>query len=81
MSVFGQTSGNKLWSPSKYSRLWSQHFVNVENPLPTMNLMYDGYESKVLKGFPSLGGETCRCFPNHRILFLFLWCARYVYQI
>ena len=40
---------NSPWSPSKYSRLCSQHFANVEssleNPIPKMNLVYDRYES------------------------------------
>ena len=53
MFLFGKSSGNKVWSPSKYSRLCSQHFVNdessVENPIPTMNLVYDRYESNVKK--------------------------------
>ena len=44
---------NSAWSLSKYSRLCSQHFVNVEpsleNPIPTMNLVYDIYEWRNLK--------------------------------
>ena len=47
MSVFGQTSGNKLVSLKIF------HCVNVEpsleNPIPTMNLVYDRYESSVKK--------------------------------
>jgi len=60
MSVFGQTSGNKLWSPSKYSILCSQHIINaessLENLIPTMNLVYDRYKSSV-KRSPFFGVE------------------------
>ena len=47
--LIGRKSGDQLWYPLKDSRMCSQHFVNSEpsldNPLPTMNLGYDGYES------------------------------------
>ena len=43
--------GKKLWSPSKDSRICSNHFIDgqptVDNPYPTLNLGYDGYKDRV----------------------------------
>jgi len=61
---------NSAWSPSKYSTLCSQHFVNVEpsleNPIPTMNVVYDRYESSV-KEVPSLEWRNLKMvFPESK---------------
>ncbi|KAH3816543.1 hypothetical protein DPMN_118060 [Dreissena polymorpha] len=49
--LIGRKNGSKLWTPGKDSRVCSNHFVEgqptVQNPLPTLNLGYDGYESRV----------------------------------
>ncbi|KAH3882548.1 uncharacterized protein LOC127831775 [Dreissena polymorpha] len=49
--LIGGRNGNKLWSPSKDSRLCCSHFVDwkptKDNPNPTVNLGYDGAEKRV----------------------------------
>ncbi|KAH3855468.1 uncharacterized protein LOC127871016 [Dreissena polymorpha] len=49
--LIGRRNGNKLWSPSKDSRLCCSHFVDgkptKDNPNPTVNLGYDGAEKRV----------------------------------
>lgn len=49
--VVGRQDGNKLWSPPKDSRVCSKHFVDSqptsENPLPTLQMGYDGAEKRV----------------------------------
>ena len=41
----------KLWSPSKDSRICSKHFIDgeptVQNPHPTLELGYEGYQNRV----------------------------------
>ena len=49
--LVGRQDGRRLWSPSKDSRVCSNHFVDgkptLENPLPTINLGYAGAEGRV----------------------------------
>ena len=49
--LIGRRTGNKLWSPTKDTRVCSSHFVggepSLEHPMPTLNLGYDGYEARV----------------------------------
>ncbi|XP_053379793.1 uncharacterized protein LOC128548566 [Mercenaria mercenaria] len=49
--LVNRINGNKMWSPSKDSRVCSKHFLEgeptLQNPFPTLHLGYDGFESKV----------------------------------
>jgi len=49
--LVGRLDGTKLWSPSKDSRVCSRHFVEkqptLQNPLPTLNMGYDGADKRV----------------------------------
>ena len=89
MTMFEQTSGNKLWFHLKYSRLCSQHFVNVESSLEkwkshsndelsVWKTMID--TSQVLKGVPSLEWRNLKMvFPESKNnMLLFWWRARFV---
>lgn len=49
--LIGRQDGKTLWSPSKDSRVCSDHFPEkeptVQNPLPTLNLGYDDAEKRI----------------------------------
>lgn len=48
--LIGRSDGKKVWSPSKDSRVCSSHFMDGKptstNPLPTVNLGYEGAEKR-----------------------------------
>ncbi|WAR01049.1 hypothetical protein MAR_025421 [Mya arenaria] len=49
--LIGRKQGSKLWSPPKYCRVCSRHFVDgeptLQNPLPTLHLGYDDASKRV----------------------------------